>query len=111
VKIPKIQIRSRKRLPATINFADQDLTSYAGLIIFQHLFNDIELAKRLKSACSDLSTKHNRHYHHGTLVLTMIVHMLIGFRKLRDSDYYREDPMVKELLNLNEFTSTSMGQS
>jgi hypothetical protein len=35
------------------------------------------------------------------VVLLLIVHLLIGYRRLRDIDYYRDDPMVKRLLGLN----------
>jgi hypothetical protein len=28
------------------------------------------------------------------VVLLMIVHMLLGFRRLREVDYYRDDPLV-----------------
>ena len=35
------------------------------------------------------------------MVLLLIVHLLIGYRRLREIDYYRDDPMVKRLLGLN----------
>ena len=35
------------------------------------------------------------------VVLLLIVHLLIGYRRLREIDYYRDDPMVKRLLGLN----------
>jgi hypothetical protein len=31
----------------------------------------------------------------------LIVHLLLGYRELRDSRYYRDDPLVKRLLGLN----------
>jgi hypothetical protein len=34
-------------------------------------------------------------------VLGLIVHLLIGFRQLRDVRYYRDDPMVQRVLGLN----------
>ena len=34
------------------------------------------------------------------IVLWLIVHLLLGFRRLRDVDYYRDDPLVQRLLGL-----------
>ena len=34
------------------------------------------------------------------IVLLLIVHLLLGFRRLRDVDYYRDDPVVRRLLGL-----------
>ena len=33
-------------------------------------------------------------------MLLLIVHLLLGFRRLRDVDYYRDDPVVLRLLGL-----------
>jgi hypothetical protein len=38
---------------------------------------------------------------HHVVVLLLIVHLLIGYRRLREMDYYRDDPMVKRLLGLS----------
>ena len=35
------------------------------------------------------------------IVLLLIVHLLLGFRRLRDVDYYRDDPLVRRLLGLH----------
>ena len=35
------------------------------------------------------------------IVLLLIVHLLLGFRRLRDVDYYRDDPLVQRLLGLH----------
>lgn len=34
------------------------------------------------------------------MFLQLIVHLLLGYRDLRDSNYYRDDPMVKRVLGL-----------
>lgn len=105
MKIPKNLIRSRKRLIPALNFADHDLTSFAGMFIFQKLFNDIDLAKDLRKACSSLSSRSTRQYHHGSITFLLTVHLILGFRKLRDTDYYRDDPMIKHVLNLKKLPS------
>ena len=35
-------------------------------------------------------------------MLLMVVHLLLGFRRLRDIDYYKDDPLVKRILGLNK---------
>jgi hypothetical protein len=37
---------------------------------------------------------------HGMVVLLLIVHLLLGYRRLQDMRYYRDDPMVHRLLGL-----------
>ncbi|MGD0331499.1 MAG: transposase, partial [Nitrososphaeria archaeon] len=41
------------------------------------------------------------------IMMLLIVHLLMGYRKLRDLDYYRDDPMVKRLLGLNQMPDVS----
>ena len=35
------------------------------------------------------------------LVMMLVVHLVFGFRRLRDRDYYRDDPLVQRLLGLD----------
>ena len=39
-------------------------------------------------------------YGRATVFLQLIIHLLLGYRDLRESTYYRHDPMVKRLLGL-----------
>jgi hypothetical protein len=82
-----------------IHFEDQQLTSFLGLLIFQLLFKRINLKNRLKKYFSHLKTSpiFGRHL----IVLLIIVHLLIGFRRLRKVDYYRDDP-IERLTQLKE---------
>ena len=40
------------------------------------------------------------YFGHHLIVLLLIVHLLLGFRRLREVDYYRDDPLVLRLLGL-----------
>jgi len=40
-------------------------------------------------------------------MLVLIVHLLLGYRKLRDMEYYKDDPMVKRLLGLRKLPDVS----
>ena len=41
------------------------------------------------------------------VVLLLIVHLLLGFRRLREVDYYRDDPLVLRLLGLRKLPDVS----
>ena len=80
-----------------LRFEDQQLTSFAGAIVFQLLFRRLDLKTRLKSC---FPAKSSAIFGPHLLVLLLIVHLLLGFRRLRDMDYYRDDPVVLRLLGL-----------
>src|SRR4030067_2443180 len=99
VKCSRKEIYSRIHKIPEIKFEDQRLTSFSGLIIFQPLFSQLAIKERLRSCFSHLTV--SPIFGHHFIVLVLIVHLLMGFRRLRDIDYYRDDPMVKRLLGLN----------
>jgi len=105
VKSSKAQIFTRVyRLPK-INFADVSLTYYSGLVIFQALFERIGLKERLKG-CFSLR-KGAPMCGMAMIMMALIVHILIGFRRLRDVDYYGDDPMVLRVLGLRRAPSVA----
>lgn len=79
-------------------FEDQQLTSFSGIVIFQYLFSKLNLKSRLFSCFKHL--KVSPIYGHGLMMMLLIVHLLLGFRRLRDIEYYNDDPMVKRILGL-----------
>jgi len=87
--------RKTYRIPQ-VRFEDQRLTSFAGLIIFQSLFNQLGLKQQLKACFRHL--KVSPIFGHGLIVLLLIVHLLLGYRRLQDSRYYQDDLMVLRLL-------------
>jgi hypothetical protein len=80
-------------------FEDQQLTSFSGIVIFQYLFSKLNLKSRLLSCFKHL--KVSPIYGHGLMMMLLIIHLLLGFRRLRDIEYYNDDPMVKRVLGLN----------
>ena len=89
--------RKTHRIP-DLRFEDQRLTSFAGLILFQSLFTRIGLKAKLSNCFGHL--KANPIYGHGFTVMLLIVHLLQGYRQLRDLSYYRDDPAVQRLLGV-----------
>lgn len=99
MKLSRNQVQSKTHAIPELRFEDQKLTSFAGLFIFQLLFQRLDLKSRLRKCFDHLRS--NRAYDHALAVLCLIVHLLIGFRQLRDLRYYRDDPMVQRVLGLN----------
>jgi hypothetical protein len=105
MKISRKQVQSKVHTIPDLRFEDQRLTSFAGLFIFQLLFQRLNLKNRLRHCFQHLRS--SRAYDHAVAVLCLVVHLLIGFRQLRDLRYYRDDPMVQRVLGLNRLPDVS----
>ena len=105
MKSSKAQITAKFHKIPALRFEDQKLTSFSGLLIFQLLFTRINLKNRLKKCFTHLKASpiFGRHL----IVVLLIVHLLIGFRRLRELDYYRDDPMVLRLMGLRKLPDVS----
>ena len=96
--------RSRKcvRTKATtipeLRFANQKLTSFAGLVVIQRFFQLISLKVRLQACFRHLSQ--GKIYDRATIFMQLVVHLLLGFRELRDAVHYQDDPLVQRVLGL-----------
>lgn len=81
-----------------LRFEDQELTSFAGLVVVHELLARLDFKSRLRNCF-----RHCRVtpiFGHAKIVLLLIVHMMLGFRELRDVRYYVDDPLVKRVLGL-----------
>ena len=85
--------------------ADNSLTSFAGLVIFQALFARMKIKTRLRDCFAHLSG--GSIYGGGRIFLWLVVHLLLGYRRLRDRDYYADDPLVQRVLGLTQLPDTS----
>lgn len=79
-------------------FEQQRLTSFSGLVLFQRLFENLNLKCRLRECFRHL--KFHPIFGHASVVLLLVVHLLLGYRRIRDLKYYDNDPLVKRLLGL-----------
>ena len=105
MKSSKAQITAKYHKIPQMRFEDQKLTSFSGLLVFQLLFRRLDLKSRLKKCFAHLteSTIYGRHL----IVMLLVIHLLIGFRRLREVDYYREDPLVLRLMGLRKLPDVS----
>ena len=81
-----------------IRFEQQRLTSFAGLVLVQSFLATIDFKASVTSCFRRVRA--GKVYGRATVFLQLIIHLLLGYRDLRESAYYRDDPMVKRLLGL-----------
>lgn len=105
MKHSKPKIRARFHKIPTLRFEDQKLTSFAGLVLFHALFVRLDLRTRMKRCFSHLNSSSSYGIHR--VVLLLVLQLIMGFRRLRDVDYYRDDPMVARLAGLRTLPDTS----
>jgi hypothetical protein len=99
VKLSKSAVHRKTHSLPTLRFEDQKLTSYAGLVLFQSLFATLGLKAQLARCFRHLTV--SPIFGHGLIVLLLIVHLLLGHRRLQDLRYYQDDPMVRRMLGVS----------
>lgn len=105
MRVAKSQIYTRASSIPTLRFEDQELTSYAGIVVFQKLFAKLNFKERIRKACAHLGERNL--YRPAVIVQVLIAHLLLGFRKLRDVEFYQDDPLVQRVLGLKILPSVS----
>lgn len=105
MKSSRSAIQHKTHALPVLRFEDQQLTSFSGLIVFQKLFEQMDLKSRLREC-----------FRHWTVtpifgpwrvVLLLVVHLLLGYRELRHLKYYADDPLVLRLLGVTQVPDVS----
>lgn len=105
MRVSRKDVTSATHAIPEIRFEEQELTSFGGLVMLQALLRETDLRSRLRSAVTHLSSSTG--YCASRIVLLLIVHLFIGWRRLRDLDYYRTDPLVKRVVGLDRMPDVS----
>jgi len=105
MKSRKAQIHSRSYKIPRRRYDAQDLTSFAGIVVFMALFQALQIKQGLKACFSHLKGSSTYGYH--IIMLLLVVHKILGFRQLRGADYYRDDPLLLQLLALRRIPDVS----
>jgi hypothetical protein len=100
MKSSRKRVHKKAHAIPELRFEDHRLTSFAGLVIFQKFFAVIGLRASLVQCFRHLGK--GKVFGGATLFLQLIVHILLGFRQLRDCQYYQDDPLVKRILGLDK---------
>ena len=98
MKCSRADVHCKTHSLPQLRFEDSQLTSFSGLILIQELFSRLGLKERLRRCFGHLTV--SPIFGYPTLVLCLVVHLLLGYRQLRDSRYYADDPLVKRTLGL-----------
>ena len=99
MKSSKADIHARVHsIPRVVFEEESQMTPYAGVVLLQALFKALNFLPRLRRCFSHV----NRLGIFGPakLVLLLVLHISLGYRRLRGLDYYRNDPMVARVLGL-----------
>ena len=105
MRISKAHILRRVYSIPEIRFEDQRLSSYAGMVVVQELFKRLQLRGRLKSCFLHLKSSAVVGLH--VITLLLIVHLMLGYRRLREMERYKEDPLVLRALGLSRLPDVS----
>jgi len=105
VKLSKSQIHLSVQSVPELRFDDQRLTSFSGCVLLQELFRRLKLLKRLQECFEHRSERLMVGF--PTITLIMIMHLMLGFRRLRDIERYRDDPVVLRALGLRRMPNVS----
>jgi hypothetical protein len=105
MNLGKNTVRRKVRALPRLRFDDQQLTSFSGLVVFQALFSKLDLSNQLRRCFRNLDERFA--YGPAKIVTILIVHILLGYRWLRDKRYYEDDPMVLRFLGLERLPDVS----
>jgi hypothetical protein len=98
MKCSRRQVRGKAHALPVLKFENQSLTSFSGLVVFQQLFALLRLKARLASCFAHQGA--GKIFARPILFLQLMLHLVLGYRELRDSRYYQDDPLVKRVLGL-----------
>jgi hypothetical protein len=98
MKCSRSDVRCNSYKVPCLRFQDHRLTSFSGLVLFQQFLAHLDFKRRLARCFEHRSG--GKIFSPAVLFLQLIVHLLLGYRELRDSRHYQDDPLIKRLLGL-----------
>ena len=99
VKSIKSSVHRKFHALPMLRFNDQKLTSFAGIVLWQKLLLQLDVKASLIRCFSHLP---GGTYGHGVIMLLLVVHLVLGYRRLQDMRYYADDPLVPRALGLSK---------
>ena len=105
MKLSKAQIHAPVQSIPELRFEDQRLTSFSGCVLLHVLFQRLNLRERLEECFEHRNDRLIVGFR--SIVLIMIVHLMLGFRRLRDIEHYGDDAVVLRTLGLRRMPNVS----
>ena len=103
VKSSKSKIHTKVHKIPELYFENHQLTSCSGMVMFQALFQKMKLGSLLKKCFLNDS----RAFGAPKVILLLIAHMILGNRRLREMDYYNDDPLLCRVLGISKIPDVS----
>lgn len=98
MKSSKAQVHAKFHKIPHLRFEDKKLTSFAGVVVFMALFKALAVRERVRTCFRHI--KSSGTYGFPVVILMLVVHLLLGFRRIRSIDYYRDDILLRHVLGL-----------
>lgn len=98
MKYSRREVRGKAYAIPEMKFESQSLTSFSGLVIIQQFFALVGLKVRLARCFAHQEA--GKVFSRAVLFLQLVLHLLLGYRELRESRCYENDPLVKRFLGL-----------
>ncbi len=98
MKFSRKQVNCKAHARPTLRFETHQLTAFGGLVILQELFLQLNLLEQLRGVFHRRQA--GKIYRPQKLFLQLMIHLLLGFRSLRDVACYQEDPLVQRVLGM-----------
>ena len=106
MKSRKAEIHSRVHAIPEIRFEEgQKMTPYAGAVLYQALFQKLGFKESLKPCFSHIGGQ--KIFGCPAVVMLLVTHLVLGFRRLRGLDYYREDPLISRIIGVRKLPDVS----
>lgn len=105
MKFSRKQANCKAHARPQIRFESHQLTAFGGVVILQELFAQLNLREGLRSVFH--RRQRGKVHRPQKLFLQLIVHLLLGFRSLRDVVCYQGDPLVERLLGMRQVANPS----
>jgi len=97
--------RKTHAIPKVQFTAGYGLTSFAGLAVIQEVFKALNFREAL-AGCFGRDSKACA-FRTAVIAQLLVLHILLGFRKLKEIQHYENDVMVKRLLGLDRLPDAS----
>ena len=98
MKLSRKQANCKRYARPVLRFESDQLTAFGGIVVLQELFRKLSLMDRLKDVFHRRQT--GKIYRPQKLFLQLMLHLLLGFRSLRDVTCYQDDPLVQRVLGM-----------
>ena len=103
MKLLKPLLHAKSKPLPQLRFEDQQLSSFSGLLILIPLFKRLNLERRLEACFQSITRSHL--YSYGLLSKLLLIHIILGYRQLKDINAYHDDPVVAQVLGQERLPS------